>query len=247
MPSSDEARAALFQASHGAFVAERKRLAAELRPHDKAGAAALAKQPRPPVPAWAVNQLWWKARAPFEALLQAAQRVRLGELTATGAHREALQTLLARAEALLKEDGNAAAAATLRKVEFTLAAVAMNGFAPDAPGMLTEERAPPGFDSLAGFALPPPSLPVPMTDDEAVKRAEEAARLAEVARREAEVRRIARERAELDLAAAQQALKRAEDEVARVEATLEVARSAVELARRRVEVATKKLGEQPSP
>lgn len=238
---AEAAREALFQVSHGAFVAERKRLSMELRAHDKAAAATLAKQARPSVPAWAVNQLWWKARAEFDTLLSAVQRVRDGDLAATAAHRAALQALLARAGELLREDGNAAADATLRKVEFTLSNVAMAGFAPDAPGMLVEERDPPGFDALAGFAAAA-SAPVlaKVVDLTARREAEaEARRL-----REEEAARQAARAAELKklddaVEAASAALSDADAAVVRAEAALEATREARDDARARLDEAVR--------
>ncbi|MEO8179892.1 MAG: hypothetical protein ABI895_13750, partial [Deltaproteobacteria bacterium] len=65
-----DAVAALYQSSQEVFVSERKRLAAELKASgDKAGAASLGKLGRPTLSAWAVNQLWWRARPLFEELL----------------------------------------------------------------------------------------------------------------------------------------------------------------------------------
>src|SRR5689334_16188113 len=74
MPASyRDAAEALYRAPHEAWVAERKRLAAELKAAgDKAGAAQLAKLARPPLSAWVVNQLWWRAPEPFAELLAAA-------------------------------------------------------------------------------------------------------------------------------------------------------------------------------
>ncbi len=249
---ADAAREALFQVSHGAFVSERKRLSTELRAHDKAAAATLAKQARPSVPAWAVNQLWWKARAEFDALLSAVQRVRDGDLAATAAHRAALQALLARAGELLRDDGNAAADATLRKVEFTLSNVAMAGFAPDAPGMLVEERDPPGFDALAGFAAAAAPSPAPapakvveaplalVVDLTARREAEaEARRL-----REEEAARQAARAAELKklddaVEAASAVLSEADAAVVRAEAALEATREARDDARARLDEAVR--------
>lgn len=146
----DEALVALFQAPHEQFVAERKRLAGELRAAgDKPGAAALMKVNRPPLSVWVVNQLWWKHRAAFEALLEAARRVKQGELEATASHRAALNTLRDRATEVLTEAGHAAAEATLRRVTTTLSALAASGgFAPDPNGALREDRDPPGFEVL---------------------------------------------------------------------------------------------------
>lgn len=247
----EDARVALFQVSHGEFVAERKRLAAELKAHDKAAASALGKQPRPSVPAWAVNQLWWKARAEFDALLDAVARVKKGDMSAMSAQRGAMHGLLARATELLKADGNAAADATVRKVEFTLLNVAMSGFAPDEPGMLVEERNPPGFDALAGFAaaaasaapvlklVPKPAEPEAPEVDEAALAAE-AARRAEEERQKREALQRALADAARDVEVAEAALEKAQQEVARIEATLEVAKTTVELATRRRDAALKK-------
>ena len=145
----DEAVAELFRGPHATFVAERKRLAGELKAAgDKAGAATFVKLGRPPISAWAVNQLWWQARPEFDAFLETAKRMREGDLSATPAHRESIQALRARAAALLTEAGNAANEATLRRVATTLSAIAAHGgFAPDLPGALSDDRDPPGFEA----------------------------------------------------------------------------------------------------
>jgi hypothetical protein len=155
----DEAVAALYQAPHDAFVAERKRLATELKAAgDKASAARLAKLGRPPISAWAVNQLWWQARADVEALLAAAARLRQGDQSAASARRDSLAALRARAATLLEQGGHAATEATLRRVATTLSALAAaGGFEPDPAGALGADRDPPGFDiaGLAGGLLGP--------------------------------------------------------------------------------------------
>jgi hypothetical protein len=153
----DDAVGALYRARHDMFVRERKRLSAELEAGgDEAGAAHLAKLGRPPISAWAVNQLWWQARPEFDELLRAAERLREADRAAAVAHREALAKLRARAAALLGEAGHAATEATLRRVTTTLSAVAAaGGFEPDPPGALTSDRDPPGFDAV-GFAAPLP-------------------------------------------------------------------------------------------
>ena len=145
----EESVAELFRGPHATFVAERKRLAGELKAAgDKAGAATFVKLGRPPISAWAVNQLWWQARGEFDAFLETARRMREGDLSATPAHRESIQALRARAAQLLTEAGNAANEATLRRVATTLSAIAAHGgFAPDQPGALSDDRDPPGFEA----------------------------------------------------------------------------------------------------
>src|SRR5947209_2659100 len=94
----DDAVVSLFQTPIEQFVAERKRLAGELKAAgDKDGAARLAKLARPPISAWAVDQLWWRARPAFDALFETAQRLRDGQLDAMAAHREAIAKLRAEA------------------------------------------------------------------------------------------------------------------------------------------------------
>jgi hypothetical protein len=176
--SYDEAVAELYRSPHDAFVAERQRLARELKAAgDKPGAARLLKLGRPTLSAWAVNQLWWQAREPFEQLLAAAARLRAGDQAGAADRRDAVAALKARAAALLVEGGHAVNEATLRRVTTTLSALAAaGGFDPEAPGALAADRAPPGFDAAglgaafgggapapaavtAAAAQPPPSRP----------------------------------------------------------------------------------------
>src|SRR5512139_175900 len=103
----DDAVAALYQAPHGEFVNERKRLAGELKAAgDKAGATKLGKLSRPPISAWTVNQLWWQARADFEALFETAEKLRKGDLSAQTEHRDVIAKLRQRAQAILGEAGH---------------------------------------------------------------------------------------------------------------------------------------------
>lgn len=152
MSGYDDAFFALYRANFADFVAERKRLSAELKAAgDKDGAARLAKLARPPVSAWAVNQLWWAERDAFEALIRAAAQVKVGDREASKHHRDALSNLRERAARLLQEAGNAATESTLRRVTTTLSAIAaIGGFAPDPAGALSSDRDPPGFEAL-GF------------------------------------------------------------------------------------------------
>ena len=86
----DVALTTLYQAPHDGFVAERKRLAAELKAAGhKEAASKLAKLERPPISAWAVNQLYWRERKAFDALLATAESWRQGAAGAASAHRDA--------------------------------------------------------------------------------------------------------------------------------------------------------------
>jgi len=164
----DDAVASLFQVPLDQFVTERKRLAGELKAAgDKDGATRLAKLARPPTSAWAVNQLWWHARAAVEALFETARRLRDGKLEAAAAHREALAKLRIQAMNILTDAGHGATEATLRRVALTLSALAAaGGWDPDLPGALSADRDPPGFEALGAggvIALPiaPPATPAP--------------------------------------------------------------------------------------
>jgi hypothetical protein len=260
----DDAVTELYRAPHAAFVTERKRLAGELKAAgDKEGAAKLAKLTRPPVSAWTVNQLWWHDRDAFEAMLATAERLREGDLGAGPAHRDAIAKLRARAAAILAGDGHGASEATLRRVTTTLSAIAAaGGFAPDPPGALTEDRDPPGFETmgLAAEAVPRPAPARPPArvandndedDDEGDEEpsaaelrrqaeekrrhsAEEAQRRAEVA---AEQRRLEQEaaRRKAERERVQAALRTAVGEVDRLERDLTKLRASVTAAEERLE------------
>jgi hypothetical protein len=145
----EKAVTALYQAPHESFVAERTRLASELKVDDKAAAARLAKLGRPSVSAWAVNQLWWHSREAFDALFETAAKLRAGKLSACADHRKALAKLGAAAHKLLKDSGHRGADATLRRVAMTLSGLAAIGsFDPDPPGALSRDRDPPGFEAF---------------------------------------------------------------------------------------------------
>jgi hypothetical protein len=150
MADSRQALQALYSTPLTNFVAERKRLAAELRAAgDREAANQLAQRRRPTASAWTVNQLYWHARGEFDALLAAAALLRKGDLSETSTYREALGQLRTRAAAILRDAGHAATAPILRRVMGTLAGVAAaGGFDPDPPGALATDREPPGFDAL---------------------------------------------------------------------------------------------------
>ena len=197
MSEFDQAVAALYRAPLSDFVTERKRLSGELKAAgDKDAATRLGKLVRPPVSAWVVNQLWWREQSAFEALLAAAARVKSGEREASQAHRQALGQLRDAAAQLLRDSGNAATDATLRRVTTTLSAVAANGgFEPDAAGALSADRDPPGFETLGFGSAATPQVEAPREDAPSTtaeganrRRAEEAEakRAAEAERRRAE-------------------------------------------------------------
>lgn len=166
----DDAVHELFRAPHASFVTERKRLSLELKTAgDKAGSTKLGKINRPPISAWAVNQLWWQEREAFEKLLETAERLRDGDLGGTAAHREALTVLRSKAAAILTAADHAATEGTLRRIQTTLSAIAATGnFDPDPPGALADDRDPPGFEAagIPGLAASVAAPKVKADDDD---------------------------------------------------------------------------------
>jgi hypothetical protein len=237
-PAYDDAVAALHRAPFDDFVAERKRLAAELKASgDTAGAARLSKYARPTISAWAVNHLWWNDREGVERLFLAARRLREGDTDQSREHRQALTHLRERARAILSESGHGSGEATLRRVSATLSALAANsGFDPDAPGALTTDRDPPGFD--LGAAEPvlrasasPAAAPSGSSRDHADQsdaRTQDDARAQIAAERE----RLRREEEDARRRAERQRL---ETELRDVERALQAAALEIEAKRRQIE------------
>lgn len=236
----EDAVESLFQVPLEQFVAERKRLAGELKTAgDRAGAARLAKLTRPPISAWVVDQLWWRARRTFDTLFQTAERMRRGDFGANAAHRDAIASLRAQAAQILSAAQHGPNEATLRRVTQTLSALAAaGGWAPDTPGALSDDRDPPGFEAIGisnviPFPIRPRALeatPEATLDaalEPAAHGAVDAAALVARDRREFE---DARRRRDLELAAA-----RAEDAAAQRRIETERARAAAE--RHRLEAA----------
>lgn len=219
----DDAVATLFQSALGDFVQERKRLSTELKASgDQAGAAKLSKLPRPPISAWAVNQLWWQQREAFDALLDAAARVKAGEREASKEHRQALAELREHAAAVLDRAGNAASEVTLRRITTTLSALAATGgFEPDPPGALVADRDPPGFETFVAGAAEPRAEPT--SESGSRKNDEEAAKRRAEEEEERKRRAAERERLSAMLRDARQVHGEQQREVTRLRGELETA------------------------
>ena len=137
---------------------------------------------KPSVSAWAVNQLYWKHRSAFNALLDAGARLgkahaaqlagKTADLrTAVTARREALAHLLQLADESLKDGGHGATPETMRRIQTTLETLSTSSTTAEAHrlGRLTEDIGPVGFESLA--ALVPAVAPSPARS--ALKEAEQ--------------------------------------------------------------------------
>jgi hypothetical protein len=199
----------LYQLPLDEFTAARNALAKE------AGAEgsrikALAK---PPVPAWAVNQLHWRNGDVWDALIEAAENARRAHKSvlsgrsadvraATTVHDDAVDEALRATLALLEKSGHPVSDATKHAIATTLRALPGD----EPPGRLTRVLQPGGFEMLSGLSLgrgatvkpakpAPPTravhsaeklAPAPKADAKALTRAREASAAAAHALREAE-------------------------------------------------------------
>ncbi len=151
----------LFQLSLAEFTGARNALAKQLknegRTLDAERVKALAK---PPAPAWAVNQLYWRDPKAIERLLTLGGRVRkaqTGQLenadlrALVDEKRQMTVALRTKASAILEEAGHAASPDAMRRVSTTLESLAAWGDTDGLPtaGRLTTDLDPPGFDTFA--------------------------------------------------------------------------------------------------
>ncbi len=170
LPPGDDLEAGidrLYQLPLGEFTAARNALAKQAgkrTPEIKA----LSK---PPVTAWAVNQLYWHRRPVYDALIDAAQELRRahaailggksGDVRAAGkAHEARVAAAVDAALEALNENGHAASDAMRQPLMTTLRALP----AEDRPGRLARALQPGGFESLAGLSIrgvTVPSRPAP--------------------------------------------------------------------------------------
>jgi hypothetical protein len=139
------------------FTAEKNALAKHLREAGDAEAAAeVTALRRPPLSAWAVNQLVRERTPLLRDLWKAADRLRKAHggrgdfRAALDAEREALDALVFSAADLLERAGHAAADATLQRVRGTLQAAAADRDVRSRveEGALAEDVEPPGFEAL---------------------------------------------------------------------------------------------------
>lgn len=237
----------LYQLPLAAFVAARNRLAATVKARgDREGAERVRSLAKPSVPAWAVNQVFWTARADFERAMEASRRLHArqhtagpsagAELREAGqARREAMAAVLRKAEACLTEGGHAATPAVMQRVSATLEALSAEREGAAPLGRLEKEREPPGFETFgtlppaaaAGSSAPATAAGAPRTTD-----VTPAARmLIFVARADAEV------------AARQRAVEAATAEATAARARLEAARTSAEEAQRRLVEAEQRAAE----
>jgi hypothetical protein len=220
-----------------------------------ADAARIRGLQKPPIAAWAVNQLFGRHGDLWNELIAAAENARkahravlagrAGDVRAAGkVHDEAVEKALKTTLALLDAAGHPATDATKHAIATTLRALP----ADEAPGRLTKALQPAGFEMLSGFHVAPgPGRPAarpaaerpsaksgqpapPKVDAKLLTKAKHEAASTARALREAETAARREEfekvRTEREEKRAADAVDTAREAVARAEAELEEAKDA---------------------
>jgi hypothetical protein len=218
------------------FVAARSALAGELKGADARNIRQLKKPTSVP---WAVNQVYWHARAAFERLQRSGAELRGAQIAAlegrsvdvqaaVAVHRQAIAAAV---EQAIQLAGAARIHPSRDGLTRTFEALSLAAKPPEQPGRLTHPLQPGGFEMLAGVepvtrGTPGDAGPHGTTIEEPRP---DAKRLATVDR--------ARRRA---VAAA---TRRHDAAIAKLERAVDLAKAKAERARRTWERATKELGD----
>jgi len=241
----------LYQLPLNEFTAARNALAKRLG----RTAPPIKTLQKPAVPAWAVNQLYWKHRGIYDRLIEAAERLRVAHRKVLAgkssdlrdtetALRVAVRAAMGKVQTILDESGQPSTPATQRAVSETLEALP----SAEPAGRLSRPLKPLGFEALAGVKVRPafldtrtgtPAQPAAI-DREAAKRAAaserreaEAALRAEAKEKERQRAKLAAERkAQAALERAKKAFEKAEQETERRRDVLQQARDALARVRR---------------
>jgi hypothetical protein len=233
--------AALYALPFADFTAARNELAKGAGQR----AAEVRALVKPPVAAWAVNQIYWNERGLYDALIDAASEMRKAHAAvlggrradvraATKAHEEQVSAAAEAAAAILEKSGHPVTDATRQGIVTTLRALPA-----DEPGMLTRVLQPGGFEALAGLSikgakgaaiLKPAAKPAPKPAPAAGKESPREAKAREKAREAvAHAKRVLTE-AERDASRQEFELARAAREEEKAAKAVEAARAALERA-----------------
>lgn len=156
---------ALFTLPLAEFTGVRNTLAARLKKEGHRDEADRIKLlGKPPVSAWAVNQLYWNYRDEFEQLIATGKRFHSAQASRSAAkvanmrdsleaRRQSLAGLSELATELLQDAGHNPSQDTLRRITTTLEALSAYALLPDGPrpGRLTQDVDPPSFELLASL------------------------------------------------------------------------------------------------
>ncbi|MBS1818462.1 MAG: hypothetical protein JSU08_11065 [Acidobacteria bacterium] len=247
----------LYRLPLSEFTAARNALA-KSQPRDEA--TRVKSLGKPTMVPWAVNQLFWRDRAAWDALLASGRALRAAQIAsltgksadlrgATAAHREALSAAAASATALAAAmHGHPAADPLARMLE----ALSLAPEVPGTPGRFVEALQPAGFEALAGVtplarpaATPPREATAAPKGRASAARAHAAGRATEdpaEATRRAAALEARRKAADAAVMAATRELDRARAAEARAQAQVDAVRQQLQraeaaLAERRASVA----------
>ena len=237
------------------FTKARNALAKTLSGDEKRVVASL---PKPTLPMWAVNQLYWNDGATYKALIDAAETLRAAHRAVLGGkkadlrkpdevHRAALDRAAAKATSLLEQAAGGVSEPARDTIRRALAALPNQ----EQAGRLTREPEAAGFSLFAGVtprpvkasAAPKPAQKKP---DEAAERrdAQRERQRAEQARQKAErERENALTEARKEMKTAQRAAERATFVARKAESELARARKAEEQAASQLKDAERRLAE----
>ena len=154
MAKHDEEIDRLYQLPPGEFTSARNALAKEL------GAAEIKQLEKPTAPAWAVNQLFWKQRKTYDALVTAAEQLRAAyrqQLSgksvdirgAEAVHKDAVRVARQSVRELIEATEGKASDTVMDAVGETLDALPTA----DIPGRLTKPLKRMGFEALQGLPI----------------------------------------------------------------------------------------------
>ena len=146
------------------FTAARNALAKTVSGADAQRVKKLAK---PTLVPWAVNQVYWKARATYDRLIKSGERLRKTQVAAlegrgadvreaADVHRRVLSEAVAEAMRHASSAGSDPGADALTR---TFEAMSLAAAPPEQPGRLTQPLQPAGFEALAGIT--PVNVPGP--------------------------------------------------------------------------------------
>jgi hypothetical protein len=237
----------LFQVPLNEFTAKRNALVKTLRGADATRVRTLSK---PSIAAWAVNQVYWRARPLYEAVMKSGQRLRKLQIAALegksadirsagDAHRRAVADAVAEAERLTSAAGSRANRDALMR---TFEALSLAAEPREHPGRLSEALQPAGFEALTGVT---PTVPAPQPRTERSRRPSDSQpravsdKRAERLRRRQEAAEARREAAlarklQAEIRKRQAAVERAKANEARASANWERAQQAVRDAERQL-------------
>jgi hypothetical protein len=156
----------LYRPPPDQFTAARNTLAKRLKAEgDREAATKIASLVKPNVSSWAVNQIYWRDRRVFDALLDAGEQLRKAQSARLAGRRsadlqkvsrerqEAFDAALKSGFGFLREIGSANPAMRDRIARTLEALGAYGRSSPDtARGRLTADLDPPGFEALAALA-----------------------------------------------------------------------------------------------